>query len=802
MMLNRIHPAQEIIAVTGKGCEVFHYTTADKIQSVVDLNSDVYFTPAIHLRNGMTKGDFSGSRVLWVDVDHMTYPTSTIPPTFVVFSGHGWHLYWMLDEIADVETVERLNALLIADVPNADKACWNINRLLRVPGTINTKMGARETVYLKRDSGNVYTVRFIELLSGLDNKTRHKIRTGDSRGFKSRSERDWSVIVSLIKAGYTDEFIKMIFGITPVGDKVRDAGGESYLNATIRSARNSKQSSAQSRQRVANDIEECEDGYHMVNARGSRRVSTFVISPQLLLVPHTGSGTGEDAIVGDVSAAGYNWKGVTFSRSAFGSTLKMDRECPVAAWQWLGRDEDVRMLLPYLMDKMRSSAIGLQRVASTMQLGLHLYNGRWYFIGNDMTFSVDGEWSGFDGPIAWLPSRKEHPVLDLSCNTNQWSEAARSIPGLNSPDAIWVMIGWYTAAMYKTWLECVGIRMPILNVTGTKGSGKTTLIQRVFLPMFGQVDPKSFDAGTTRFVTLALLGSSVSVPIAFSEFRYESVSNFIRYILLSYDTGHDARGRADQTTVDYPLSAPFSVDGEDLIGDAAAQERIVVARLRPETISEDGDACRLFHETRRLYSPQNGFMNMMVRRVVSRIVDGSASSSLVRARQEITHAFPVRMPERVRNNHIVAMFGCLEFCDATGIDPPSADVMSTSIGSVFSVSAGRSRILVDDLVEDIANAIRSNPPFRHRCEGGYLWFQLASAHTWWIQRRRSQGRASLERDAIRSQLREVEYSRAPEVRDGVLMFCIDLIKAQKVGLDVPSNVGSTFSITSVGMDGG
>src|SRR5262249_15194122 len=67
------------------------------------------------------------------------------PPTFVTNSGHGLHLYWLLKEAiaATAETMADVEQLLqrLADFVGADPAVTDCSRLLRLPGTHNTKNG-------------------------------------------------------------------------------------------------------------------------------------------------------------------------------------------------------------------------------------------------------------------------------------------------------------------------------------------------------------------------------------------------------------------------------------------------------------------------------------------------------------------------------------------------------------------------------------------------------------------------------------------------------------------------------------
>lgn len=755
-------------------------STDDLSTLIIDPSKDLYFGPAMRRTEGNEKKDVLGTKVLWVDVDHVEKPQCTLPPSMTVFSGHGWHLYWILKApLLDVDLLESLNKILVDDIPTSDNSCWNCNRVLRVPGTTNLKQTeAPVPVELKVfKSYLTYTPEDIQILTKLNKATKHKISTGDSRGYRSRSERDWAILTALVNANASEALIALLFFEQPCGDKAKD--NDQYLKHTLEEIK------AKEPTVPVEEFVEKEDGYYAPFRKGLRRVSTFTISPKVLLDGSVFNSP--DAIVGDVNASKYVWKNITFTRAAFSSVGQMDKQTPIAAWQWLGHDDDVRKLLPFLLDTLQAQ--GLPKVAATPVLGLHKIKNKWLFLGHSQTTSAEEVWDGHKGPLAWLPLQREHPEMNLEplLSLEQLDYVGRMVPQLNHPETIWPMIGWYAATVLKPWIEERKYRFPILNVAGTKGSGKTTLIQRVFMPLFGQSNPKTYDANTTRFVTLILMGSTNAIPIAFSEFRYESVDTFIRFILLSYDTGHDPRGRGDQTTVDYALTAPFSVDGEDLIEDPAARERVVVAQLHPEAVLEGSTAYAAFKEFRDNV-PEN-FGGYYIKEVLK--LEPEWKDILERAKKSVFDEFPSRLPDRVRNNHIVAYFGILLWCKVTNTEIPSPSVLKGSITSVFDLTAGRARTLVDSMVEDVANAVASGTVMfasAYNAETNILWFQLAPTHSWWIASRRRQGRGSLERDAIRAQLKEAPYSVVSQVVNGAWMFGVDLAKASELGLDVPIKI--------------
>jgi hypothetical protein len=68
-------------------------------------------------------------------------------PSKIVNSGHGHHCYWLLNEAeaATPELISRVESLLrkLADVIGGDPACAEVARLMRLPGSYNTKNGDR-----------------------------------------------------------------------------------------------------------------------------------------------------------------------------------------------------------------------------------------------------------------------------------------------------------------------------------------------------------------------------------------------------------------------------------------------------------------------------------------------------------------------------------------------------------------------------------------------------------------------------------------------------------------------------------
>src|SRR3990167_9923772 len=179
---------------------------------------DVYFSPALRRSQGSTKQDVLGTRVLWVDIDRLKPPSSALPPTFEVFSGHGWHYYWLLEDWEyDHDRIEAANKVLRDSVDGDD--CWNVNRLLRVPDTTNYKNGKHELCFVHTARPCIYAVDDCLAVGKLKAATVRKILAGfkPGLGVKSTSELDFAVVRQLVGAGFSLPGIKSIFSNHKIG---------------------------------------------------------------------------------------------------------------------------------------------------------------------------------------------------------------------------------------------------------------------------------------------------------------------------------------------------------------------------------------------------------------------------------------------------------------------------------------------------------------------------------------------------------------------------------------------------------
>lgn len=196
----------------------------------------------------------------------------SIPPSIVVDSGHGFHLYWLFYAPAELTSLAKIERITFGLAKAFHGDCtWDATRILRVPGTMNMKEGcptvpctiidwhpdrrykledfepwAKDPSTSKADDV-VFSQPQVpppDLQSlNLPAQTLELINTGKQEGdrYLSRSEADMAVVGALVGDGFSDDQIRSIFADhrNGIGDRYRELGvkGDGYLALTISKVR-------------------------------------------------------------------------------------------------------------------------------------------------------------------------------------------------------------------------------------------------------------------------------------------------------------------------------------------------------------------------------------------------------------------------------------------------------------------------------------------------------------------------------------------------------------------------------------
>ncbi len=797
-------------------CSTFEEIEAVAAQRV----ENVYF--GVNPRRGEGSTNERVSRIVAViaDIDekHCPDPLAAlcgygITPSAVVNSGGGIHVYWFLqDPQPDTKDFAAARKDFLKLGPS--DAVHDAARILRIPGTQNTKpeYGEPRQVVLREFHPELrYPVGLFAKLCKLDKDLRRRMYDSDLTGFPSRSERDWAIMINMLACGWTDDEVCFILPLINCGDRYRERTG--LLERELKSAHKNFETIIK-KQREEDFIVR-DNTLWRVKGAEERKVATFIFEPEALL---EGDVDTEDTLMGSMRAEGTNhiWTHFQLPRKAFTDRHAMCKFLPYAATSWLGTDSDVIHYLPWLVKTLQDK--GVPRLHTVKSLGRH----GTVWITPTGVITQTGEKTFANAGFAYLDRNQEKP--DVVYTLKSAEECApvlkrfyELLPLINVPSVVWLIFSWFMASYHKPLLGPEGREFPILQVVGTQGAGKTSTLKDVFLPIVGYPTSKGYSCDTTDFVMMTLMSSSTSIPIFFAEYRSTilNIERFTRRLRLSYDSGFDARGRSDQTTVNYSLSAPIVVDGENPVDEPAMRERSVIVGLYKDNLNEERR--KAFRELTAL--PLHDVAGFLVQWSLQY----TSKRDLV---QEIAKSGWVgSLPDRVRNNIYKIAYGFQmihTLAYELNIPRPEidfADVIRGWLESIILADTGGVAILVDEFVEDLINTVVREKltmgvaarekgvrtgfdPFLWTADerAGTLSFHLSTALNWWVQYRKRAGLATFTQATAKAQLRErlsetpaighyiTHYGQSWGPGGAMNMYTVDLATARASGLDVPASV--------------
>lgn len=764
------------------------------------LRRDVYFGVAPRKAAGGNKEDVADCWFLWADFDTNSLLWQAIPPTAVVYSGSGsattpnTHCYWQLDRPyppAEIEEATKSLRALGADVATgkikADSS-YEYSHRLRVPGTKNYKTSpiGRLVSLDYTDPSKVYNLEDIQAFASLKGKKKDVwkyCQTGSYAGFPGESERDFWVACTLYEAGCSDVFIVGIIENTHLFD--RPAGEEKherYATLTVDSAirkvdsqlqaaisvdlsddggvgekpkKSSKAEKTPKTEKIQVSTASLEDWHEEADGTWYKdnRVSNFVYDATKLV--HI-DGVSEDYFIGELRAEGQVWQDVTFPRHAFNDVASMVKHLTHAATQWyVNRPELVRLYLTYVYTKLRTK--GVPMVEGKLAQGR--YGDTWIVEGQ--TATPEGLIDSTNARMIFINHGSEYPKVAYSTEDASAviKEVGRFLPFLHRPDIIWPMIGWYWATFHKPQLEIKNFRFPILNIHGQRGSGKTELVEKVFLPLMGHTHPSAYLlSNITPDAIRQLMASSTSIPFAFQEYRSDAVKHkglLMSLARSSYDNGVDLKGKPGRQIDRTELTAPFSVDGEDPFEDDGGLTQRLLS-LMPSADDISGGVLGLVAPSR-AYTCFQEITRLPLHSVAGSILLHALNTPLPieRAQRLFNMAFTVDMPDRVRKNLAVTLAGIMSYCDyalkngisAAFIPEINVDFVTMALSHAFKnvVSlTGDSVMMCDIFIQDVWNylmmlpsgTIAENQIIRaHMLRGGEIHIHYKTAYQWWLSRR-------------------------------------------------------------------
>lgn len=717
------------------------------------------FFGAAPRKSSATKGrkaDVAALSAVWIDLDRKGRTTMAalrnkldqflLPPSYIVFTGGGYHAYWRLREPVEVDEAE--NVLKALQLTFKSDNVSDAGRVLRVPGTLNIKYKPTREVVIEgsAERARTYAPNNIKAVCELTPRIVKVIITGDATKYKSRSERDFAVMADIVSKGGDLRLVKFLFGRFPVGDAYEEKGVD-YLERTHASVVEYV-GEALTEEGEQRDFIPFENRYWY----NDQPVSTFVLTPTAIL--HLTS-LGEGIVCDVTDYRGITTKNVMIPRRAFNRGDSLNNAMDRVHWMWMGTDLMTKKLLTQLQGELSEADV----LQATSVIGRH--GDAWVAPGGG--FTANGELP----ELQFVSQGEGHPPLafPLELNDESYKSLLESmlqfLPYINRPEALAPSLFWHMAAIQKTALAAIDVRFPHLMLFGTRGSGKTSLVEQVFQRMVGYTRPMAFDCDTTQFALLTLFGTTNSIPVSLKEFRSGRKSRqLLRYLREAYDLGMDRRGQKDQTVRTYPLLMPVVLDGEDAVEEPANLERMIIVNLVPEHIIDGTTAYRAFQ----------GYTRLDLRMFPGRYVQFCLGQPLTKDsfivyEREARALSTIALPARIMSNFAVLCYGrdlLRRFLGLYGLELPPAlaedSALIESLGFVFSTRSGRTSLGVDGFVEDLVNEVAAHGGqhfnWRYEPDDGVLWVHLKSAYNWWLEKSARRGSDVLSHAAIRQQLKE------------------------------------------------
>lgn len=769
---------------------------------------------------GRDSDSTGGWTALWVDLDMPPEKAFEnlrhllLPPTIAIRSGNGVQALWCLWESPESIAVgEAVEAKLHAKLGAVPHETSDAARLLRVPGTQNVKKAdnPKPCVLEWCDPERVYSVADIRAAIDVPKVVRTMVLTGSNEGRKSRSERDYYVLRTLLKHGMSQAAIRSVMR-NPDHEISRKL--DEYADPDARLGNELESALAEVQQDLA--AEEIKSPAYFTQEKDGiyydgRRLSTFTIEPVRKI-----ESAGGDSLVCRVTAGSRTWNNHIIKKSDFTSDDHLVKAFPMMDCQWFGTKREARMFGIWLAR--RANELGVPSAIAVDSTGLH---GRFYISANQV-LGEEGlipieECEYVLADAARAPEDYHHTDWHITSRDHfekLMQELCPLLTDVNKPHIIWPMIGWYMVAPLKPVLNKVVDGFPILNMYGTNGSGKTTL-SRIFHRLFTIHNAKGGDYGadckTTRFSLVKIMSSTNALPVRFSEHRlgdHGRHSDLYRYVRLLWDRMDDPRGRRDMTLHRYVLDAPSSIDGEDPMEDGAIKERV----LRIWVCKEHIEPGTVYHTRMGQVEalPLEDFSYHYFLFCLSQRDPALIERRFKEARQFVRDTFRRPIPNRIIITLAITILGMrlfTEFAVQFGVNVP---LSVATIKSVFEPMLDellgklhRVEIFCDRYVVDIVNKVaecksyHTTPPFTYKYDPNekILWYNFPAAFDWWTQNMVKKQQEAIGNRAIRRQLKEQAREYAVEGkthRVRGIPFTLDgirLERANDLGLEVPRDLG-------------
>lgn len=429
---------------------------------------------------------------------------------------------------------------------------------------------------------------------------------------------------------------------------------------------------------------------------------------------------------------------------------------------YLGGDGDIELLKEYI-DK-----LGWTRKTGVKAMGIYEYVGRLVFVTADGAMEHGGilvddivqleKYKGIESGILRTDVLKKEALPELG----HW------LMGYNEPAKAVSILSWAAGCFLKEHLRMGGVKFPHLFLVGEAGSGKSTTLERVLLPLFSCTKVMA-STQVTPFTLMKEAASSNVIPLPMDEFKPSKmdrvrIGTLYNHFRDAYDGHAGVRGRADQSVVTYQLLAPLIVAGEESADEAAIRERSM------ELLFSKKDLKDMDHRTAFNRLMSNPEMLQDFGRTLLDAALAVAPAQVVKWYHEGQGCFSKELPSRIISNLSCCYAGLKlleQVCAGYGYAWGDVFPYRTDICTKYLEFAARDYLLDGDtsnksIVEqtfEVMARMRLDPKTLYCIEGGRLYLWLTQVYDLYTKYRKDYAIAGevLTYTQFKKQLQHSEY---------------------------------------------
>ena len=280
--------------------------------------------------------------------------------------------------------------------------------------------------------------------------------------------------------------------------------------------------------------------------------------------------------------------------------------------------------------------------------GIHFHGGCLIFVSGSMAIDKKGE---IVEDIVQLDNWYEivTSVLDTDpITTSQLMDIGKVVLSYNEPAKTVPILAWASGCFIKEHLRMKKLKYPLLFLIGEAGSGKSTTMERVLLPIFS-VTRVSAASQLTKFVLMRMSNSSNLPPMFLDEFKpskmnHATLDALYNHFRDTYDGHGGSRGRMNLQMQNFDLLAPMVVAGEESAEEAAIRERSVELLFSKKDL-KNGDYRAAFNSV-----SENSELLENLGRSLLQTALAIDPDTVAKWHQGASTLFDSNLPERVRAN--------------------------------------------------------------------------------------------------------------------------------------------------------